>query len=104
MSDATTHLFDLVAQDLEDWLLQMTDELVEGLQYKGRSPFSADVSEREKLSYYRQVMFNPDGTPNEQGRASLMQRVGTEGFIAIAEALMKEDRPGIPEPESYGSI
>jgi hypothetical protein len=47
------------------------------------------LSETEKLSYYRDQLFNPDGTPNLQGRAAQMQRMGPEQFTQVYKAVIK---------------
>jgi hypothetical protein len=76
----------------------------------GTAPFAAQLTEADKLRYYTRQLFNPDGTPNMQGRAQEMQRLGPEGFALVYKAVLKAHPefvvptppPGavIPEPLS----
>ena len=91
----STHPWDLAAQDLTDWLENEPDYYIQALRAGYRTPFAADVSEQQKLDYYRRQIFmqNPDGTPdysrpNTTGRDMLLRRVGVEGYTQIMSAVM----------------
>lgn len=111
------HPWDLAAQDIVDWLESEPPILVEQLKAGYRSPFSANVSEAEKLQYYRRQVFmqNPDGTPdyskpNQQGRNMLIQRLGTAGFAQVMSAVMPQrgmrqvPDPGTPDHYSEDTL
>lgn len=94
MPNLPEHPFDSVAREISDWVNNeakwYADALVEGY----RAPFSAKVSESDKLAYYRRLMYqqNPDGSvdftkPNTQGRDALLKRVGTQNYVTIARAV-----------------
>lgn len=84
------HPFDGIADDLFDWMQGEVDYHVAALRGGYRAPFSAQVTEKDKLDYYRRQMFQttPDGTiqydkPNAQGRDQLLKTVGTQTYAEI---------------------
>ena len=87
-----------VADDVAAWLEEMPKILAERITINGRAPFSASVSEQQKLAYYRSVLFNPDGSPNQAGREATLQRVGIDGYLAILQALNKDQERMALEP------
>jgi hypothetical protein len=94
-SNEKLHPWDLAAADLVHWLETEPDYYVEALKGGYRAPFSAAVSEAQKLDYYRRQAFmqNQDGTPdygrpNQQGRDMLLQRLGTAGYSQVMSAVM----------------
>lgn len=89
MARQSQNVFDLVADDLAEWIDRMSDQLVEGIASGGRAPFSAQLTEAQKLDYYTAQYFNPDGTPNVQGRATQIQRLGPEAFGMVYKAIIK---------------
>lgn len=74
----TTQL-DEVANDLAWWIDDTANKIALAFA-PGRAPFSADLTEQQKLDYYTRALFNPDGSPNQQGRQRELQRLGAEGF------------------------
>jgi hypothetical protein len=101
-----THPWDLAAQDLTDWLENEPSYYVDALRAGYRAPFSAKVSEQQKLDYYRRQIFmqNPDGTPdysrpNTSGRDMLLKRVGIEGYTQIMGAVMPSQGLQLASPD-----
>lgn len=82
-------LLDSVATDLAIWIDQESTRIAAAMAPQGNAPFSAQISETQKLEYYKNQLFNPDGTPNLQGRAQEMQRLGPEGFTQVYKAVLK---------------
>ena len=82
-------MLDRVATDLAMWLDQESTRIAAALAPAGVAPFSAQLSETQKLDYYKNQLFNPDGTPNLDGRQQQMQRLGPEGFTQVYKAVMK---------------
>ena len=80
-------LLDEVANDLAVWLDETATAIAVAFTPQGVSPFSAQLSEREKLEYYRSQLFNPDGSPNSTGRTAQLQRLGPEGFARVYKAV-----------------
>jgi hypothetical protein len=76
-------LLDEVANDLALWIEQTADEIARAFTPQGVSPFAAQLTEQQKLEYYRAQLFNPDGSPNEPGRSAQIQRLGAEGFARL---------------------
>lgn len=89
MPRQSSNVFDLVAQDLADWLDKMGEDLAGELIASGNAPFSAPLSESQKLDYYRSQLFNPDGQPNLKGRNDEMTRLGPSGFAMVFKAVTK---------------
>jgi hypothetical protein len=85
----STNTLDLVAEDLAEWIDTMANQLAEAMSLGGNAPFAAVLTEQQKLDYYTAQLFNPDGTPNLQGRAAQMQRLGPEGFALVYKAVLK---------------
>jgi hypothetical protein len=88
------HPFDGIAQDLQDWMTGEVNYYVEAMRGGYRSPFSADVSEKDKLDYYRRQMYvvKPDGAvqydqPNAAGRDKLLKSVGVQAYAEIYDAV-----------------
>lgn len=88
------HPFDAVSDELQTWLEEESKYYVQALVGDYQSPFAAQVSEQDKLDYYRRQMYvmNPDGTPNyeqpnQEGRKKLIERVGIDGYATISKAV-----------------
>lgn len=87
MANRSTML-DEVANDLALWLDQTANEIALAFAPHG-APFAAKLSEKDKLEYYRAQLFNPDGTPNVQGRAKQIARLGAENFARVYKAVVQ---------------
>lgn len=87
-----------VFQDFEDDVAWVKEALVEGT----RAPFSANVSEDQKLEYFRSKLFLPNGAKNDSGRTELLRMFGARGLANImAEVFDKQARPMIVEPKDF---
>src|SRR5215471_6343161 len=96
----TPNMLDEVATDLALWIDETATTIALAFA-PTRAPFSADVTEEQKLEYYRQKLFNPDGSPNAQGRQTELARMGSESFAQVFKAVIKrwpELRIPTPEP------
>jgi len=82
------HPYDEIANDLALWIDRVGDEVARAFA-PAKAPFSAPVTEQQKLEYYRSRLFNPDGSPNQQGRQAEIQRLGAEGFGQVYKAVLK---------------
>lgn len=89
MPRQSSNMLDLVAEDLSLWLDEVGGQLAEAMMSGGTAPFAAQITEADKLRYYTRQLFKPDGTPNLQGRAAEMQRLGPEGFAGVYKAVLK---------------
>jgi hypothetical protein len=100
-------MFDEIARDLSLWIDQTATEVALAFA-PARSPFSAKITEQQKLEFYRSRLFNPDGTPNHQGRQQEIERLGAEGFSHVYRAVVKaypELRPPAPsQPDSIEAL
>jgi hypothetical protein len=83
-----TTLLDEVANDLAVWIDDMANQIAVAMTPQGVAPFSAQLTEKEKLEYYRTQLFNRDGSPNTQGRSAQLQRLGPEGFAQVYKAVV----------------
>lgn len=87
------HVWEETPDNVEEWMDGMVNYLYGEITSDGKSvPFSAKLSEDRKLDYYRSRFYNPDGTPNEQGRAEEFARLGPEGYRDVVGALTKGDK------------
>src|SRR5436189_932740 len=82
-------MLDRVASDLALWIDETATRIALAMAPQGTAPFSAQISETQKLEYYRNALFNADGTPNVQGRAQELQRLGAQGFTQVYKAVLK---------------
>jgi hypothetical protein len=92
---------DLIAADLAAWIDDAAERVALAFA-PARSPFSAQVTEQQKLDFYTRRLFNPDGSPNVTGRQAELERLGAEGFGKVYQAVVAahpELKPA-PEPET----
>ena len=82
------NFLDEIADDLASWIDRTAEDVALAFA-PGRAPFSASLTEEQKLQYYRTRMFNPDGSPNAQGREAEFQRLGPQGFANVYKTLIK---------------
>jgi hypothetical protein len=95
---------DDIADDLALWIDQISTEVALAFA-PGRAPFSANVSEDQKLAFYRSRLFNPDGSPNPQGRDAELQRLGSSGFTQVYKAVINRwPELRIPTPEEMPAL
>lgn len=86
---ATQHMWEQAVDEVVDWLYSTSDRAAEVILAGGRAPFAADLTEDEKLRYYHEKFFNPDGSDNNQGRNEVMARVGPDEWAKVYKALIK---------------
>ena len=83
------HQFERASAVIADWLDIGSTKIADGIKGGGRAPFAAPANESEKLAYYEQKMFNPDGTDNVQGGMEEMHRLGVEGYTKMKAEVLK---------------
>src|SRR5215217_1090429 len=81
------NFLDDIADDLGNWINETANSVALAFA-PGRAPFSANITEDQKLAYYRSRLFNPDGTPNAQGREVESRRLGGQGFSQVYRAII----------------
>jgi len=92
-------MLDEISNDLALWIDQTANDIALAFA-PTRAPFAAQTTEEQKLEYYRQRLFNPDGSPNPQGRSEELQRLGVEGFGLVYKAVIRRwPELKIPTPE-----
>jgi hypothetical protein len=80
------NFLDDIADDLGNWINETANSVALAFA-PGRAPFSANVSEDQKLEYYKTRLFNPDGSPNAVGREAEFKRLGGQGFSQVYKAI-----------------
>jgi hypothetical protein len=96
-------LIDSVAEDLALWIDQTSTKIALAMSPGGLAPGAAPLSEEQKLAYYRDQLFNPDGTPNLAGREQQIQRLGPQGFSVVFKAVLKAyPNLRLPTPPGMG--
>lgn len=83
-----TTMMDEVANDLALWIDETATNIALAFA-PTRAPFAAQTTEQQKLEYYRARLFNPDGSPNVEGRNAELQRLGVEGFGLVYKAIIR---------------
>src|SRR5215471_2710296 len=83
----SANFLDDISSDLAQWIDDTANKVALAFA-PARAPFSANITEEQKLQYYRSRLFNPDGTPNTQGRTEEIQRLGPEGFGQVYKAVI----------------
>jgi hypothetical protein len=81
-------VYSMVAEDLAWWLEDTSTKLAVGMSPQGVAPFAAALTTDQKIAFYRDTIFNPDGTPNVQGRTDLLARLGPLGFRQVYTAVI----------------
>lgn len=87
-SRGSPSFLDGMANDLAQWINTTADDVARAFA-PGRAPFSADLSEEQKVEYYRAQLFNPDGSPNVPGRTAQINRLGAAGFAQVYKAILQ---------------
>jgi hypothetical protein len=100
------HPFDSVADQTLEWIQETTDYAVEALRGGYRTPFSANITEAQKLDYYRRKLFvqNPDGSydfskPNQAERDKLLKKLGTKSYAEIMTTVLPQNGKSSPLPD-----
>lgn len=95
-----TNMLDEVANDLALWIDETANQIAVAFAAT-HAPFSATVTEAQKLAFYKAKLFNPDGSPNAAGREEEYQRLGSDGFAQVYKAVIKNwPELRIPTPEA----
>jgi hypothetical protein len=81
-------VYTLVAEDLAWWLDDTSTKLAIAMSPQGVAPFAAVLTTDQKLQFYRDTIFNADGSPNVQGRTDLLARLGPLGFRQVYTAVI----------------
>ena len=93
---------DKVAEELAAWADAISTRIADGIKGGFQAPGAAALSEQQKLQYYTAQMFEPDGQPNMEGRAKLMERLGPEQFAEVfADVTRAHPDLKPPEPEPF---
>jgi hypothetical protein len=100
------HPFDSVADQTLEWIQETSDYAVEALRGGYRTPFSANITEAQKLDYYRRKLFaqNPDGSydfskPNLGERDKLLKKLGTKSYAEIMTTVLPHNGQSRPLPD-----
>ena len=102
-------MLDDVANDLALWIDQTATEVALAFA-PARAPFSAQITEEQKLAFYKSQLFNADGSPNQAGRQQEIARLGAEGFGQVYKAVVEAfpelkppPQPALEVPEEWPS-
>lgn len=89
-----TDLHSRVADRLAEWLDETPKRIAARWTGNGTAPFAKPVRAKDALAYYERAFFNPDGTPNVQGRQSELERVGIDGYAQAMRGVLRKQREG----------
>ena len=96
-------MMDEIALDLAMWIDETATEVALAFA-PARAPFSAKVTEQQKLEFYKTRLFDPDGSPNVSGRNEEMARLGEEGFAKVYKAVVQAHPELKPPPQELGGL
>lgn len=82
------HPWEEIAEEVVRFMDEEPPIVAEAFRYEGRAPWAANVSEDEKLLFFGAQVFHPDGSPNQEGRARLMEQYGPDNYAAIMAAVL----------------
>lgn len=97
---ADTHIYEIVAKDIADWLERMPKILAAAMRGgpKRQGPFKHPATGKQKYDIFKGKLFNDDGTPNIQGRQELLSRMNPQQYARVVHIVTREmQRNGGPE-------
>lgn len=87
-------MYEIVAQDLAEWLNRMPKILANAL--KGgphkQAPFKYPATGKQKYDIFKAKLFNEDGTANMQGRQELLQRMTPRQYAEVVHVVTRQMR------------
>ena len=84
MTRKSVHTYDEIAEELADYIESSIEFISEALMEEGKAPFEAQISESDRLAYFRKLLWEEDGTtPNAEGRQFLIDNRGLDEFTRI---------------------
>jgi len=101
------HPGDALGQDLGRWIEETAQHLADRFTGSPYTPPSAPLTQAEKVRYFANMIWTPDGEPNLPGRDALEKKYGWKGFAGILTHLSKAhgrmhadlaDQDALPEP------
>ena len=87
---ANPHPGDLLSQDVLDYVEKESDHLAQSILGSPLAPQTATLTSAQKIQLFANQFWNPDGSPNQQGRDALQAKYGARGFLQITEALARQ--------------
>ncbi|HXI15864.1 MAG TPA: hypothetical protein VNM48_05790 [Chloroflexota bacterium] len=103
-STSSTHSLDTLVEDVAAYIEDSASYLAEAMLEDGRAPFEARLTEQERYDYFRGLLWNEDGTPNQEGRQHLMGSGGVDEYARVyrwvtARAKQREMRGSTRPPQ-----
>ena len=80
---------DVLARSLAEWVLSESKQIADSIKGGLNAPGAASLSEQQKLEYFTHQFFNPDGSPNMDGRAKEMTRLGAVSFAEAYQEVLR---------------
>lgn len=80
---------DILARNLAEWVLAESKQIADSIKGGINAPGAANLSEQQKLEYFSRQFFNPDGSPNHEGRAKEMARLGPVAFAETYQEVLR---------------
>lgn len=95
---------DKMATELAEWADAISTRIADGVKGGFNAPGAAQLSERQKMAFYKSQLFNPDGSTNDAGRAQVMQRLGAAGFAEVYQDVTRAHPELVPPEIPQGSM
>jgi len=89
-------LYQRVATHLATWLTEAPKRVAQAWTAgnQDETPFAAQTTQAQRLEYFQQLAFGPDGAPNVAGRQQLLEQYGVAGYAQILRTLLRHQQQG----------
>lgn len=75
------HSLDRLVDEVAEYIESMSDFLADAMLEDGVAPFEAHITDAQRFAYFNELLWNPDGTPNQQGRQHLVDTQGLDEYV-----------------------
>ena len=87
-------MYGRVANAISTWLSEMPRQVVARWVGEGPAPFAARASQKQLLEFYDRAFFQPDGSPNVEGRQAQLDRLGIRQYAETVRAVLRYREQG----------
>ena len=86
------HVYEIVAHDLAKWLDKMPKILATAMRGgpHRQGPFMHPATGKQKFDIYKAKLFNPDGSPNMDGRKELLSKMNPKQYAEVVHIVTRQ--------------
>lgn len=97
------HPLERLGDRLAEYIEQASDRLAGNVASGDHAPFAAKATREQQMQFWHSRLYNPDGTPNQQGRQSIIEQRGVQIYADITRAVDKWRSGQFDQPAEDGS-